>query len=93
MYEESYLLPQNIRFRQANLRILFFGLVILGLVLFFFVKWQVALLVLVIGLLMSRKAQSDSVKGVLESVLRSESVWHAAVENNVVRIQEKNIAP
>ena len=93
IYEDPYLLPQSVRSRQAKFRSLFFGLVIIGLVLFFFVKWQIALLVLVVGLLFSRKAQSDTAKGVLESALKSESVLHAAIETNVVRIQTKDIAP
>jgi hypothetical protein len=89
MYKNSDLLPQNLRKKQALIRTGGVGGVLLGIVLFFFSPWWLALIVLFLGLLMFPNAQKSAAKGVLDASLANQYVYQAAVDNQVIVIREK----
>ena len=88
MYEQPGLIPQQFRAKQAMIRTVAFGGILLGVVLFFFVPWWAALGVLFFGLYMFTQAQKNAAKGVLLASLQDLNVYQVAVENQVLVIKE-----
>ncbi len=87
-YENPYLLPNSVRRRQALLRTGMFGLIAIGIVLFFFVPWYIALAVTIAGLVFSRIAQADAAKGLFESLITSEGLYKQAIDQEALVIRE-----
>ena len=90
LYAKPGLIPQKYRTQQAIIRALFFGGVILGIALFFFVDWYVALAVLVFGLFMSTRATQFAAKGVLETALADPAFYQMVTEKGVLRVESNS---
>lgn len=88
MYQDPGLLPQKLRKRQALIRTVGFSAVPLGIILFFFVPWWSALIVLFIGLAMFPYAQYSAAQGVLDVALKDKHVYQTALDNQVLTIKE-----
>ena len=88
MYEQQGLMPQDLRARQTLFRTAAFGGFILGIALFFFAEWWIALGVLMLALYMFPKSQSNAAEGVLQASLRSSAVYDIAVQNEVLLIRD-----
>ena len=88
MYEPPGLMPQQFRTKQAMIRTLAFGGLLLGVALFFFVPWWAALGVLFVAFYMFPQAQKNAAKGVLLSSLQDPNVYQVAVENQVLATRE-----
>ena len=88
MYKQTGLMPQQFRAKQAMLRTLAFGGILLGMALFFFVPWWAALGVLFIALYMFPQAQKNAAKGVLQASLQDPNVYQVAVKNKVLVTRE-----
>ena len=88
MYENPYLMPLKLRAQQASIRTVAFSGVILGVALFFFVLWWLALGVLFVGLFMFSQAQRSAAKGVLEASLQDPSVYQVAIDNQVLIVKD-----
>lgn len=61
---------------------------LLGIALFFFIPWWIALIVLLGGFASFPWAQKAAAKGVLEASLDTEYVFQLAVDNEVIKIKE-----
>ena len=88
LYKSSYLIPQHLRTRQAIIRTFAFALFFIGIALFFFSPWWLALFVLFVGLPLFRVCQIDAAKGVLEASLTSPHVFEVALSKKVIFISE-----
>lgn len=88
MYQYPELLPQTLRKKQALIRAVAFGLVLLSIILFFFITWWQALIVLIISLYMFPYAQNSAAKGVFGVALKDKYVYQIAMENQVLTIKE-----
>jgi hypothetical protein len=80
------LMTGRLRRSQANLRAIAFGGVGLGIALFFFVKWWIAGLVLIVGLVMFPYCQRSGARGVLEASLSDPGVYQVASQTGVLQI-------
>jgi len=89
LYGRPGLLPRDIRLKQANLRTFAIGGTLAGLVLFFFIPWEIALIVLFIGLALFPICQKNAANGVLEAALDLSYVYNVAIEEGVLKITEK----
>lgn len=87
LYEKPGLISQKYRTQQAMIRTLFFGGVVVGAALFFFVEWYIALLVLLFGLFMSTRAQKAAAKGVLDTALADESFYRMVIDKGILRVE------
>ena len=90
MYDYKDLIPSKLRSRQAIIRAVAILGLIAGIVLFFFVKWWIATLILVFGLLGFPKAQQDAANGVLEASLQDKNTFTFAVNNNVLKFEDNS---
>lgn len=88
LYEQEGLILEKYRTLQAVIRSLFFGGVIAGVGLFFFVEWYVALAVLASGFFMSRVATHFAAKGVLQTALVRPSFYKAVTESGILRVEK-----
>ena len=88
MYKTPGVMPQNLRAKQAMFRTVAYGGSLLGIALFFFTSWWVALGVLLAGLFMFPQAQKSAARGVLEASLEHPSVYKVAVDNEVIVMRE-----
>lgn len=88
MYSTPELLPPNLRKKQALIRTAAFIVILLGIILFFFVPWWQALIVLFVGLFLFPYAQNSAAKGVLEASLTNNDVYQIAMDNQVLIIKE-----
>lgn len=88
LYGNTRLLPKKLRIRQALLRSIAFGGMVLGIILFFIVPWWLALGVLLFGFVMFPVAQKSAARGVLEASLQDPYVYETAIENEVLCIRE-----
>jgi len=89
LFEQEGAIPQKLRLKQVNIRTAMFGFIILGIVLFFFVKWYFALSCLVFGLVLSTKATSAAGKAVIETSLENPFFYRMAVEKNILTVQPR----
>jgi len=89
MYNYQDLISSNLRSKQFLIRAVGFIGLISGIILFFFVEWFIATLILIVGLLSFPSAQKDAANGVLKSSLDSKKVYNFALNNNVIKIESK----
>ncbi|MBA2882820.1 hypothetical protein HNR65_003175 [Desulfosalsimonas propionicica] len=87
-YQSKGFMPEHLRRKQTMTRAFGLGGLIGGAALFFFTKWYIALIVLVIGLSFFPKAQKKAAEGVLEASLEYPEIFEYASSNNVLRISE-----
>lgn len=90
LYGQPGLIPENLGATQAMIRTVAFGGLILGLALFFFVPWWVAVIVVVFALYIFPIAQKNAMKGVLEAALRDQYVYQVALERQVIVLDVEN---
>jgi len=88
MYEQQGLMPQNLRAKQAMIRTLAFGGIIMAIALFFFAPWWFGLGVLLFALYMFPQAQKNAARGVLQASLENPGVYEIAVQNQVLKVRE-----
>ncbi|RDI60145.1 hypothetical protein [Microvirga subterranea] len=87
LYETPGLMPHHVRKRQALIRTATFGLMILGLILFFFVKWYIAAAVLFAGMFMATRATKAAGEGVLEAARADPRFYELVTEKGILRIE------
>ena len=87
MFQKNGPMPQHLRLKQANKRTLFYGGIITGIALFFFVPWWVATAVLIFALYQGPKAQKHAAESVLEQALKEPNIYRTAIESQVIRIE------
>jgi uncharacterized protein YjeT (DUF2065 family) len=90
MYRDPNLLPHPIRVQQAKIRTLGFGLLAIGIVLFFFVPWWIPIIVLFVGMLQFPRVTRKAAEGVLEASKLYPHVFETAVSNGVISVREIN---
>lgn len=88
MYQSPSLMPQKYRAEQAKLRTLAFGGIILGIALFFFVEWWIALIVLLGGFFAFPQCQKRAAHGVLQASISDPFIYQAACDNGVLLIEQ-----
>ncbi len=88
MYEKQGVMPQKLRTKQANIRAVAFGSILVGLALFFFAPWWAGVAVLLIALYMFPQVQKQAAKGVLEASLQNSQIYEIAVQNHVLKVRE-----
>ena len=75
LYDIPGLMPRSLRKKQAVIRSIAFGGVLIGTTFFFFAPWWVALGVLLIGLYMFPQAQNAAAAGAIEASLKDPEVY------------------
>lgn len=85
----NYSMPQRLRVKQAALRWLFFGGIILAIGLIF-VKWWIPLIVLAIALYSSTLAIKTAANDVFNMSLNNKNIFSSALYNKAIVIYEKN---
>lgn len=70
------------------MRAIAFGGFIIGIGLFFFVKWWIALSILLVSLFFFPKVQQHAANGVLKVSLYNPTVYKEAINNNVFELKE-----
>lgn len=88
MYEDAYLMPRNLRTKQALIRTVAFAGIPIGLVLYFFTPWWFATIVLVLSFFLFPVAQSQAASGVLKAALENPHIYQIALEEKVLVLQE-----
>lgn len=88
MYAQSDM-SKELRKKQALLRTLTFGGIILGFALFFFVQWWIAFSVLIISFFQFPKLQTIAGEDVLQASLDNPNVYQVAINNQVLTISNK----
>lgn len=88
LYETPGLMPHHVRKRQALIRTAMFGLMILGLVLFFFVKWYIAAAALFAGMFMATRATKAAGEGVFQTALADPGFYELVTEKRILRIEQ-----
>ena len=89
LYGQPGLLPEPLRRRQANVRALGIGLLILGIALFFFVPWYVGAACVLAGLVQFPRAQKLAAADVADAVMKSPMVFQHALSRNVIQLINK----
>lgn len=82
-------IPKELKTKQALLRVFSFGGIILGITLFFYTHWWIALPILLIVLSMFPKLKNIAVNDVLQSSINNSSVYQIAIENQVLKMSPK----
>lgn len=91
MFQDPFLMPFDVRKKQANLRLLVFSSFALSVALFFFVKWWIAVICLLAVLfILAPKAQKHAANTVLELALKNSTTYNEAIKQQVLTIEEKN---
>jgi len=88
LYDNPALMPRALQKKQALIRAIAFGGVLIGTTFFFFAPWCVALGVLLIGLYMFPQAQNAAAADAIEASLKDPDVYQVAVKNGVILIRE-----
>lgn len=87
-YHQKGFMPERLRHRQKFMHILSFGGAGGAIVLFFYIKWYLALIALILALGLFSKNQKVAAKGVLEASLKYPSIYNYALSENVLRISD-----
>ena len=89
MYETPDLMPRKYRLQQANLRAVAFGGIIVGIALFFFVDWWIAISVLLAGFLVFPQCQKRAAIGVLQASINDPFIYQTAYNHGLFLIENK----
>lgn len=88
LYEQEGLILEKHRTLQAMTRSFFFGGVIGGIALLFFVQWYFALAVLLFGIFMSRVATRAAARGVLQTALVRPRFYKKVKDSGILRFEK-----
>lgn len=88
LYKKPGLIPKRHRIKQAIIRSVLYGGVGVGLVLFIFVPWYVALLVLFLAFSISAYATRTAAKAVLLTALADPDFYEMVRQRGILRPDE-----
>jgi hypothetical protein len=86
-FEQKGLISDSHRRKQAFIRFLFFGGIILGVALLFFTSWYYGAISIVFGVFMANRAQGAAVEGLLSAAINDRGVYELAIENKALVIE------
>lgn len=91
LFKNPYLLPQKHRKQQAILRAFAFTFLILGVALFFFLDWYIALIIFLFGLFLFPVCQAHASKSVLTAALESPNLFAHCLESGIIKINKRKV--
>jgi uncharacterized membrane protein YdbT with pleckstrin-like domain len=90
-FQNKTLLSKDAHKKQFSLRLLVFLSILTGVILFFFVKWYIAIIFIVLGCFFATKATDSAGDSVLRASLADEYIYNLAIENSTLNISKKLI--
>ena len=91
LFKNPYLLSQKYRKQQVLLRVFAFSVLLLGIVMFFFLDWYIALIIFLFGLFLFPVCQAHASKSVLNAALESPNLFAHCLESGIIKINKRKV--
>ena len=90
LYAQTGFFSESARRTQVRLRAWAFGLIALGIALFFFAPWPVAAFWLIVGVFQAPRAYRKAGEDTLAAITASPGAYQLALQENVIRVIPKD---